>query len=91
MSTGVTAVVQKVVEACQDESKRLDLIEIAKLPSEPAEEYAANVPGHHRDVPRRLLEKHLSKDFESLVLMLYKPRAQLLCELIRGHQGCRNR
>nr|AAA74893.1 annexin homolog [Giardia intestinalis] len=85
MSTGVTAVVQKVVEACQDESKRLDLIEIAR----------SYPPNQLRNMQRTFqaitgtfldafLKKHLSKDFESLVLMLYKPRAQLLCELIRG-------
>lgn len=85
MSTGVAAVVQKVVEACQDESKRLDLIEVAKnYPPNQLRNMQRTFQAITGTFLDAFLKKHLSKDFETLVLMLYKPRAQLLCELIRG-------
>lgn len=85
MSTGAAAVVHRVVEACQDEGKRLDLIEVARsYPPEQLRAMQRTFQAITGTFLEAFLQKHLSKDFETLVLMLYKPRPQLLCELIRG-------
>lgn len=85
MSAGLTAVVQRVAEACKDESRRLDLVHVAR--DYPPQELR-NIPRSFQAITGTFLDaflkKHLSKEFETLALMLYKPRLQLLCELIRG-------